>query len=93
MIATLFRFLEKNLKNLMKFYSCRDTRRPVIKLSNGFQRTIMNEVFSINSGGKIMAQRTQLPLDLGSYTLPRHKFYYCHIYNRLLLVDMTWHDI
>lgn len=42
----------------------RDTKRPVVRFADGVERTIMNEVFCINSGGKSIAQRTQLPLDL-----------------------------
>lgn len=62
----------------------------MIKLSNGLERTIMNEVFSINCGGKIMAQRTQLPLDLGKGTLSPHVILQSsHICYRQLPIDMT----
>ena len=51
------------------FIYSRDTRRPLIRFCNGIERIIMNEAFSINSGGKIICQRTQLPLDLGSFRI------------------------
>lgn len=36
----------------------------MVRFADGVERTIMNEVFCINSGGKSIAQRTQLPLNL-----------------------------
>jgi hypothetical protein len=38
----------------------------VIRFADGSERTILNEVFGVNSGGRVLAQRTQLPLDLGT---------------------------
>ena len=38
----------------------------MIRFADGSERTILNEVFGVNSGGRVLAQRTQLPLDLGT---------------------------
>eukprot|EP01041_Mallomonas_annulata_P002550 gene2550-4979_t len=41
-----------------------ETKRPVVRFSNGEERTISFETFSVSMGGTTMAQRSQLPLDL-----------------------------
>ena len=50
----------------------RDTKRPVVRFSDGIERVVMNEVFTVISAGKVVAQRTQLPLDL-AWGLSVHK--------------------
>ena len=42
----------------------RDTHRPVVKFHDGLERTIGSDTFSMTLGGKLLAQRTQIPLDL-----------------------------
>jgi hypothetical protein len=60
----------------------RDTKRPVVRFAEGVERTIMNEVFCINSGGKSIAQRTQLPLGIACFysraILDTCILYYCY---------------
>jgi ATP-dependent DNA helicase PIF1 len=50
----------------------RDTRCPVVKFSDGREHVIVKELFSLSLGGRIVAQRRQLPLDL-SWAISVHK--------------------
>lgn len=55
----------------------RDTKNPVVKfqnLENGTQRdqVIFKETFSLYSGGKLLARRSQIPLEL-SWGISVHK--------------------
>ena len=36
----------------------RDTKRPVVRFSEGIERVVMNEVFTVVSAGKVVAQVT-----------------------------------
>ena len=47
----------------------RDTKRPVVRFADGVERVVMNETFSISSAGRVVAQRVQLPLDLGETSI------------------------
>lgn len=51
---------------------CRDSGRPVVKFGDGVERVIGPEVFSVTLGGTVVAQRSQLPLDL-SWGISVHK--------------------
>lgn len=42
----------------------RETRRPVVRFMNGLEQSMGMEVFSLSMNGKIVATRTQIPLDL-----------------------------
>ena len=42
----------------------RDTKRPVVRFADGVERTISNETFTVSFGGHIVAERSQVPLDL-----------------------------
>jgi hypothetical protein len=42
----------------------RDTHRPVVKFQGGLERTIGSDTFSMSLGGRLLAQRMQIPLDL-----------------------------
>jgi hypothetical protein len=44
----------------------------VVKFVDGIERVIGNEVFSVSLGGTVVAQRSQLPLDL-SWGISVHK--------------------
>jgi ATP-dependent DNA helicase PIF1 len=44
----------------------------VVKFVDGIERVIGNEVFSVSLGGAVVAQRSQLPLDL-SWGISVHK--------------------
>ena len=46
------------------YYVYRTTKRPVVKFTGGVCRPISNESFPISLGGRVVAQRYQLPLDL-----------------------------
>ena len=50
----------------------RETRRPVVKFSDGIERVISCEVFALTVGGRVVAQRLQVPLDL-AWGLSVHK--------------------
>ena len=43
---------------------CRTTKRPIVKFVGGLCRPICNEPFVISLGGRVVAQRFQVPLDL-----------------------------
>ena len=45
---------------------------PVVKFVDGLERTISNETFAVSLGGSVVAQRSQLPLDL-SWGISVHK--------------------
>lgn len=42
----------------------RDTKRPVVRFADGVERTICNETFTVSFGGRVVAERSQLPLEL-----------------------------
>ncbi len=48
------------------------SRRPVVKFSNGVERTIGLELFGVSLGGRVVAQRQQIPLDL-AWAISCHK--------------------
>ena len=53
-------------------YFCRETNLPVVKFADGVERTISNEIFTVSLGGVVVAQRSQVPLDL-SWGISVHK--------------------
>jgi ATP-dependent exoDNAse (exonuclease V) alpha subunit len=57
---------------LREYRVCRETNRPVVKFVDGIERVISNEVFSVSLGSVVVAQRSQLPLDL-SWGISVHK--------------------
>jgi len=44
----------------------------VVKFTDGTERAIGNEIFTISQGGSVVAQRSQVPLDL-SWGISVHK--------------------
>ena len=50
----------------------KDTKRPVVRFREGVERIIKSEVFSLSLTGRVVAQRSQLPLDL-SWGISVHK--------------------
>lgn len=52
--------------------SHRETSKPIVKFVDGTERAIGNEIFTISLGGAVVAQRSQLPLDL-SWGISVHK--------------------
>jgi ATP-dependent exoDNAse (exonuclease V) alpha subunit len=58
---------------ILKFYNyIREACQPVVRFSDGIERTVVHELFSVIIGGKILAQRSQIPLDL-SWAISVHK--------------------
>ena len=49
-----------------------NNKYPFVQFENGIQKIIRKELFQLEVGGKIMAQRSQIPLDLG-YAISCHK--------------------
>lgn len=50
----------------------RDTKRPVVRFTNGIERTIFNETFSLIIGGRTLAESSQIPLEL-AWAMSIHK--------------------
>jgi ATP-dependent DNA helicase PIF1 len=50
----------------------KDTRKPVVRFHGGVEQTLGLETFPTSVGGRIVAQRTQVPLDL-AWSLSVHK--------------------
>jgi len=65
-----FSFIRLFLVSLILFN--RDTTRPVIRFANGSEQSLGMEVFTLSLCGKIVASRTQIPLEL-AWGLSIHK--------------------
>lgn len=48
------------------------TKRPIVRFTGGIVKTISKEIFSQSLGGRIVAQRVQIPLDL-AWAISVHK--------------------
>ena len=52
--------------------SDREINKPIVKFTDGTERVIGPEMFTVSLGGSVVAQRSQLPLDL-SWGISVHK--------------------
>ena len=74
LLVTLTKELELKFLFFCTFFCifCRETDHPVVKFTDGTERAIGNEIFTISQGGSVVAQRSQVPLDL-SWGISVHK--------------------